>query len=250
MGSGHFYVGRPARAVIAVVALSAFLAILGWTRLLSNFWGWAAFILAASFVWLGLLVDSIRLARTETERRLGFRRHWYVYVLCALAIFVAPQLLVRHRAAMVGYEPFKIASASMAPTLVVGDYLMMDGWHYRAAPPRRGDVVLFRSPRGDGTTWIMRIVAVEGDTVELHNGKLVLNGREAEDPHGFLSTDPGNRELSPVRIGPGKVFVLGDNRDNAYDSRIWGTLSLADILGRARYIWFSRDFDRVGRRIE
>ena len=129
-------------------------------------------------------------------------------------------------------EPFRIPSQSMAPTLEPGDQALVDKLSYRASSaPRRGDLVVFHEP-GTGDLLLKRVVAVGGDTVGIEDGILVVDGKRAREAY----TDPKAIDsvyFGPVKVRPGTVFVLGDNRANSVDSRNFGAVPTSSIIGRA-----------------
>jgi signal peptidase I len=133
-------------------------------------------------------------------------------------------------------EPFRIPSDSMAPTLRSGDQVLVDKRAYRGSGPRRGDLAVFRAPR-TGEILLKRVVAVGGDTVGIEDGVLVVDGRRPREPYA----DPDAIDsvyFGPVRVRPGTVFVLGDNRANSEDSRDFGTVPTGRLIGRVRArIW-------------
>jgi signal peptidase I len=133
-------------------------------------------------------------------------------------------------------EPFRIPSDSMAPTLRSGDQVIVDKRAYRGAVPRRGDLAVFREPR-TGDILLKRVVAVGGDTVGIEDGVLVVDGRRPREPYA----DPEAIDsvyFGPVRVRPGTVFVLGDNRANSEDSRDFGAVPTGRLIGRVRArIW-------------
>ncbi len=157
-------------------------------------------------------------------------------------------------------QAFKIPSGSMEPTLLVGDHIMVNKFIYGIrmpilnnvlipiTNPKRGDVVVFIFPLDPSKDFIKRVVAVAGDTVQVVNKKLFINGRPAEDKHAYYQDlSPGAVMVSPRdNFGPFKVpkdsiFVMGDNRDHSYDSRFWGPVSLKALRGKAFLIYWSWD---------
>jgi len=172
-------------------------------------------------------------------------------------------------------QAYKIPSGSMENTLLIGDYLLVTRLNYgikipltdiyvvRWAKPKRGDIIVFRWPKDHSKDFIKRVIGIEGDKILIEGKKVYVNGEEVEEPYAnftdiFLYTkdhyNPGrqffcpstliscNRDYyGPIIVPKGKVFVMGDNRDNSNDSRYWGFVDLNEIQGKAFIIYFSWD---------
>lgn len=170
------------------------------------------------------------------------------------SLFVAVVVALLVRSSVV--EAFWVPSGSMLPTIQIGDHLFVNklayGMHLpfvgkevaQWRPLQRDDIVVFTSPVDHKTDLIKRVIAVEGDTVEIRNKRLYINGQEVPDPHANF-TDPHVRDTAPrdkfgpVTVPPGKFFVMGDNRDQSYDSRYWGFADASDVKGKATFIYWS-----------
>ena len=129
-------------------------------------------------------------------------------------------------------QPFKVEGRSMQPGLMNGERILVNKLAARIGTIERGDIVVFHSPADPGRTLVKRVVGLPGETIEIRTGSLLVDGRpllEAEH-RGKL---PATVELGPVRLGGSAYFVLGDNRIDSEDSRIWGPLERRLILGRA-----------------
>ena len=129
-------------------------------------------------------------------------------------------------------EPFRIPSASMAPTLHAGDHVVVDKLAFRIGDPHRGQIAVLREP-GSGDLVLKRIVAVGGDVVGIEDGELVVNRRRPVEPYA----DPASIDseyFGPVTVPAGAVFVLGDNRANSVDSRDFGVVPVTNLVGRVR----------------
>ena len=170
------------------------------------------------------------------------------------------------------YEPFQIPSSSMVPTLQVGDYILVNKYRYGlrlpvtrtkvwdVSSPKRGDVMVFYPPHANDQYYIKRVIGVPGDRVQYKNKQLTVNGQVV--PREWLTDVPGARriqigleepregrshlvqvdQLRPIRdfsvvVRPGHYFMMGDNRDNSSDSRVWGQVPERDIVGEAVAIW-------------
>lgn len=209
-----------------------------------------------------------------------------------------PVILVVFLVRSFAFEPFKIPSGSMIPTLLVGDLILVNKYHYGIRlpvlnkkiienhDPQRGDVMVFRYPLDPSQDYIKRVVGVPGDTVSFHDQRVHINGQalplEALPPPGFY--DEGSMRffntfkeklgsvehrilLNPsmgrtygddkepqfpfrenchygiaevtCKVPPGHYFMMGDNRDNSQDSRYWGFVPDANIVGKAFWIWMN-----------
>jgi len=200
------------------------------------------------------------------------------------------------------FEPFKIPSGSMIPTLLVGDLILVNKFHYGVRlpvinkkivannDPKRGDVMVFRYPKDTSQDYIKRVVGVPGDEVAWRNQQLYINGElQATQPlPDFFQEDPtphfdkqyleklgplehrilvdrsrqgfGSNENFPFRencrysgegvtckVPPGHYFMMGDNRDNSADSRVWGFVPDENIVGKAFFVWMNfSDLKRIG----
>ncbi len=192
-----------------------------------------------------------RRKKQEKEPRgpLAFLRELPVLLLVAfvLALLIKTFLL----------QAFYIPSASMEPTLRVGDRVLVNKLVYRFHPPRRGDVIVFEDPnptaeadRGalsDFWHWlteglgvssnpekdfIKRVVALPGETIEIKNGRVFIDGKEIEEP--YLHPFRDMQDFEPVRVPPDRLFVMGDNRANSNDSRrSLGYIPSDNVVGKA-----------------
>ena len=133
--------------------------------------------------------------------------------------------------------PFKIPSGSMRPTLIEGDRILVNKFLYRLRPPQRGEIVVFRFPDDPRRPFIKRLAAVGGDTVEIREGRLVINGAPVDD--GPLSavrySNQGGygQKGQAVEVPADALFVLGDNPGSSHDSRFWGFVPKRLLIGRA-----------------
>ena len=128
------------------------------------------------------------------------------------------------------FQNFRVVGASMEPSLHDGEYLIVNKLVYRFRSPQRGDIVVFAFPGDEARDFIKRIVGLPGDKVRIVKGRLKINGKRVKEP--YLD----NRSFSswgPKVLGESEYFVLGDNRDNSSDSRNWGMLPRANIMGKA-----------------
>lgn len=183
-------------------------------------------------------------------------------------------------------EPFRIPSGSMMPTLLVGDFILVNKFSYGirlpvldkkiidVGEPQRGDVIVFRYPEDPRIDYIKRVVGLPGDRVGYHNKILTVNGKKMElFPIGIyqgvgagtvmsgsshfrerlgnvehnILTAPGHLSLEGDFVVPvGEYFVMGDNRDNSKDSRYWGTLPEENLVGKAFFVWMNWDWSNGG----
>ncbi len=150
-----------------------------------------------------------------------------IIVAAAFAIAMLVQLFL--------VKPFTIPSVSMEPTLMVGDRVLVNRLTYHFRDPKRGDVVVFRSPIQDENL-IKRIVAVGGDTVEVKDGALYLNGQRQVEPELKDQTIDG--VFPATTIPAGDVFMMGDNRNDSEDGRVFGPVSTKAIVGKAFVVYW------------
>jgi signal peptidase I len=248
-----------------------------------------ALILFVLLVVTGLVAAIDRLHFSKMRRE-GEKEPWWIeypksFFPVILIVFLLRSFIV---------EPFRIPSGSMIPTLLVGDFILVNKFAYGIrlpiinkkiidiGEPERGDVMVFRYPEDPSLDYIKRVVGLPGDRITYLNKRLSVNGKEIDlKPAGdylhkermsfakrYVETT-GDRSRSilieedapasvpfvkqfPFRenctyniegltctVPPGHYFLMGDNRDNSSDSRVWGFVPDANIVGKAFFIWFN-----------
>ncbi len=166
-------------------------------------------------------------------------------------------------------QAFKIPSGSMIPTLLVGDHILVNKFLYGTKipfsdkrilifkKPEKGDIIVFKYPENPKRDFIKRVIASEGDIIEGKNKIVYVNGLPLDETYIqhvdkrilFEKRD----QFGPEKVPEGKLFMMGDNRDQSYDSRYWGFVDTNDVLGKAFILYWSWDrekhwirFNRIG----
>ena len=234
-----------------------------------------ALVIVTGIIWLidALLWAPQRVKEQKEPVVVEYARSFFPIILLVLVIrsFIA--------------EPFRIPSASMLPTLHIGDFILVNKFAYgirlpvlntkvlELADPERGDVLVFRFPKNPKVDYIKRVVGLPGDKVGYFGKTVYINGKAVEQEvkakdvnllglvpasaelrfeqlgkngHDLL-VDPDRRLVEGEMVVPeGHYFVMGDNRDNSNDSRFWGTVPEDHLVGKAFFIWMSWDWNAGG----
>lgn len=197
--------------------------------------------------------SSIPGTTVPVKRSKGFLRESAESLGVALLIF----LVVRTFA----FQAFRIPTSSMEETLLPGDFLFVNKFAYGAqvpftdarlpgfTEPKRGDIIVFQFPENPDQDYIKRCVALGGDTVEIRDKQLFVNGQPAEDDF-TIHRDPiiqkrGPRDnMEKIVVPAGHLFMMGDNRDESFDSRFWGPVDMTLVRGKAWVTYFSWDLKK------
>lgn len=172
---------------------------------------------------------------SENENEKSTSDKWkerFFNIIWIVAIFLVAILIVE----FVGQRT-KVDGRSMEPTLQDGDQLIVDKISYRFRDPERFDIIIFPY-HGDGskkTYYIKRIIGLPGETIQIVDGKIYINGEVLEENYGKEVMEGAGRASQPIVLGDDEYFVLGDNRNNSKDSRVEsvGNIKRSDIIGRA-----------------
>ncbi len=240
------------------------------------------FLVVASFV-TGILWAGYSLLRKPVAEA-GPAQQEPLWVEYSRSFFPIVLLVLLLRSFL--FEPFRIPSGSMIPTLLIGDFILVNKFTYGVrlpvlhtkiidmGQPERGDIVVFRYPKNPTIDYIKRVVGLPGDRVAYYNKQVYINGKRVKQvslgsytgvgqgrnmtgaehltedlsgtEHGIL-IQKGAPSTEGVYVVPkGHYFVMGDNRDNSNDSRYWGTVAEQHLVGKAFFIWMSWDWQHKG----
>ncbi len=189
------------------------------------------------------------------ERRKSKTREYIESIVIAALIALVVRSFV--------IQAYKIPSGSMEPTLLVGDHLLVNRMSYvikmpfvdtvlfSTGKPQRGDIIVFRYPEDPSKDYIKRVIATEGESVEIKNKAIFINGKKISDTWGNFRPDSftsrgllpfiDKDNIPPITVPKDSYFVMGDNRDNSLDSRYWGFVQKQHLVGKALIIYFSWD---------
>lgn len=184
-------------------------------------------------------------ARDKKQTLQVVREYAEVLIIAlALALFIRTFII----------QAFKIPSGSMIPTLEIGDHILVSKFSYGVRipftdicfldfrKPEREEIIVFREPRQGKKDYIKRVIGLPGDRVELKDKVLYINGQIREDSHAYFAGNRFRPEIDnygPVTVPEGHYFMMGDNRDNSSDSRVWGFVPFENIRGKALIIYIS-----------
>ena len=190
------------------------------------------------------------------QQKSKFREYVEAIILAVVIAFFVRTFII---------QAYKIPSGSMKPTLLIGDHLLVTKFNYGVklpllrsmliplGQPKRGDIVVFIYPEDRSKDFIKRMVGLPGDTIEVREKKVFINNLPWNDPYGRHVDSlmiPGavqpRDNFGPVTVPAGSYFVMGDNRDESYDSRFWGFVKQKDILGKALIIYWSWNSEESG----
>ena len=238
-GLGYVYLGRLSLAIVLLIASLGAVAVAGWSGLVFEPERIYALAALAVGVVVATAIHAAVLARRSPELPAKSYNRWWFYVLWVAAWWFLPDLVLQYRAPLLGFEPFRVPSSSMAPVIERGDFIMADTGYFSQHAPARGQLAVFRRPGNEDVLYIKRIVGLPGDIIEIRDNVLFRNGEAVDEPYIKLAY-PGRREdFAPFATPQGSYFLMGDNRHNSLDSRMMGAIPAALLHGRVEHRWFA-----------
>ncbi len=162
-------------------------------------------------------------------------REWVESLIIALVLALVIRAFV--------VQAFKIPTGSMRPTLLEGDRLLVNKFIYRFREPERGDVIVFRFPSDRKKDYIKRLIATGGESVQIKDGNVYVDGDLVEDPSiirgiNYYNKEPYGGFNKVINVPPDGFYVLGDNSASSRDSRYWGFVPQKNVIGKAFFIYW------------
>jgi signal peptidase I len=256
-GLGHVYNGNLQKGILFFVGMWLLLLVLGLAGLALSFWGLICFVVATIVCYILVGTHAAIQAARLKSANLQWYNKWYIYVCILLLLPFAleqPILFVQYE--LFGARSFRVPASSMDPTLKKEDHFIAKLGIYGTSLAQRGDIVIFPYPEDRSKLFIKRIIGLPGERIQIKDKAVFVNDQRLEDPWGVYKTnvtipnhDSPRDNFGPVDIPEGEVFVLGDNRDFSQDSRFWGNVKIKEIEGKALFIYWSDDWNRIGKQI-
>ena len=200
-------------------------------------------------------IEKIKPPPLPRRKAKGLSWKWLVLIIAPCVLLIIALIVARGFI----YKPFKIPTGAMQPTLIPGDHIICNKT-VSGEDVKRGDVIVFYYPGDKRKLFTFRVTALPGESVEVKQDKLFINGEYIEEDYISLTdkkTDSHLEDFGPVSVPDNAIFVLGDNRNNSFDSRYWGFVDFEDVIGEITHIYWSQDkvsygvrWDRIGMKVE
>lgn len=265
IGLGHVYNGDKRKGIALFIG---FISLYLFTKLVAIFFGpiGGAISLIATFAYTiycivtaaqGAMAHKFSYSEQQFNRWQYYLRYWFVTTVVILStVQIATRIYI--------LQMSKIPSGAMRETIQIGDHIFIDKLIYTLREAKRGDVVVFPFPENPSKNFLSRVIGLGGEILEIKDKRLIINGKALSEPYAthidnyIISKNQQPRDnLGPLKIPQDAVFVMGDNRDQSYDSRFWGPVKKTSLKGKARWIYWSWDkemydvrWDRIGKKIE
>ncbi len=265
-GLGQIYNGQVKKGLMFLLIDLIVPFLFGWSGILKNFNGFIALLVFTVLFMIYRMADGFVSGRKLKNYEVKRYNQWYIY----LGYFIAFSTIRTYidLPFSTGIQTFIITSVSMNPTMQPGDRVVTSVDYYDNHTIGRGDIVVFNPPNGE--FWIFRVIGMPNDSLEVKDGVVYINNYSHEttktkeyDLEGFgviqyneeispdktITTLRGNRftakDFERIIIPENEYFLMGDNRDNAHDSRYLGTIKREDIVGRVLYTYWGNASNRI-----
>lgn len=267
IGLGHLYSGYAKKGIFLffVGQLTLIAVVLPLLYYYPN-----AFVLLISLLlflgfWGYCIIDAVMHTK---KKRYGYTlkkyNKWYIYLGCWAFSTLIISPVVGSTIKVLFIQAYKIPASSLEPTILIGDNILAKKWIEVRNGINKGDMVIFPFPEDTSIDYVKRVIAMSGDSIEIRNKIVFVNGKAIEEPY-VIHKDPDifpkgtipRDNFGPVLIPEDGLFVMGDNRDYSNDSRFWGYVDKNSVEGKAYSIYWSWDkdnfcvrWDRIGKIVE
>lgn len=249
-GLGQLYNGQLKKGVILYLIGFLLIAVLLFSGLFLQFYGMLFSLVILVLFFLFVLFDALIGAVKLKEITLKPYNKGYLYVIIFLISGFVIQPLISSSIRNNFVRAYKIPSTSMEPSLLAGDHLIANMRIYKKEKPNRGDIVIFEYPKDPSKDYLKRVIGLEGEKVEMVRNKIYINDNLFDDPWGYYESFERAHNFGPVVVPKDSLFVLGDNRNNSLDSRIFGYVNIKKLKGKALYIYWAKNKSRIGMEIK
>lgn len=266
-GLGQLYNGQILKGICFFLADFSIPILLFLARLHYQFYGLVVILLCLICIWLFIIGEAFFIAKRKKEFILKGYNKWYVYLLIILLMngtYIIPtDFIASITSKFLGFSAYKMRTGSMEPTILLGDHLIVNTKYFKRDKIKRGDLAVFKYPKEPTKSFVKRVIATEGEKIEIKDKQVYVNDQPIKEEYKVhrdsktfaLEEYTDYQDLIRDNYGPTFVpleycFVLGDNRDNSYDSRYWGFLPLLNVKGKPLYVYFAKDKSRIAKKIK
>ena len=268
-GIGQIYNGQPMKGIFFLLLsdLSPFL--YGLTKGATSFTGLIIIVIISICLIIFIIIDAIRNALKQKEYKRKKYNNWFLYLLIIIINLLF--LSAIDISSVLGAKTFRITAISTCPTFEVGDRVVADINAYKINKPDYGDIIAYNSVQGN--VWVFRVIGLPNDTLEISDNKVSINGKKCKTtfiknttieetqvseyeeilPNGHkhrmyinkIPFDSTKSTMTNIIVPYDGYYLLGDNRDNAADSRYFGSIYDNDIIGKMIYSYWGKTFNRI-----